>query len=150
MRFSQTLAPRWRVVPFSCKFHIICVLWECNLMVSRLYMPKLFEGFCTKVRSGKRTWNSRPPPHIGEQTELNYHMESSVLLDLCAPHWKLSNHLQRPYNRKPSKYIGNHWNTQGMQGLRTRFPETWKTNTHSPKIDDLELDTKYWSWPKCN
>ena len=37
------------------------------------------------------------------------------------------------------------WN---MQGIRTCWPKTWKTIIHSLKIDDIQLDNKYWPWPK--
>ena len=36
------------------------------------------------------------------------------------------------------------WN---MQGIRTWWPKTWKTIIHSSKIDDIQLDNKYWPWP---
>ena len=36
------------------------------------------------------------------------------------------------------------WN---MQGIGTSWPKTWKTIIHSSKIDDIQLDNKYWPWP---
>ena len=36
------------------------------------------------------------------------------------------------------------WN---MQGIGTWWPKTWKTIIHSSKIDDIQLDNKYWPWP---
>ena len=37
------------------------------------------------------------------------------------------------------------WN---MQGIRIWWPKTWKTIIYSSKIDNIQLDNKYWPCPK--